>query len=83
MAFQLDFVVLTVAGRSQHLSRLTQLKLQIISNIWSWNYTTEEGEGVLQMAPILDESEYCYKQQQPRIGKYADVHSFRTHWEQF
>lgn len=36
-------LVLTVEGRSQHLSRLIQLKLQIISNIWSWNCTTEEG----------------------------------------
>lgn len=44
-------LVLTVAGRSQHLSRLIQLKLQIISNIWSWNYTTEEGEKI----------EGCYK----------------------
>lgn len=26
-----------VEGRSQHLSRLIQLKLQTISNIWSWN----------------------------------------------
>lgn len=32
---------LTVAGRSQHLSRLIQLKLQIISNIWSWNCARE------------------------------------------
>lgn len=32
---------LTVAGSSQHLSRLIQLRLQTISNIWSWNYTTE------------------------------------------
>lgn len=38
--------VLTVEGRSQHLSRLIQLKLQTISNIWSWNYTTEEGENI-------------------------------------
>lgn len=34
---------LTIAGRSQHLSRLTQLKLQIISNIWSWNCTRRRG----------------------------------------
>lgn len=33
---------LTVAGKSQHLSRLIQLKLQIISNIWSWNCTRKE-----------------------------------------
>lgn len=37
-------VALTVAGSSQHLSRLIQLKLQTMSNIWSWNYTTEKRE---------------------------------------
>lgn len=37
-------VALTVEGRSQHLSRLIQLRLQMISNIWSWNYTNTRGE---------------------------------------
>lgn len=45
---------LTVAGRSQHLSRLVHPKLQTISNIWSWNYKREkrEQERMLQMASI-------------------------------
>lgn len=36
---------LTVAGRSQHLSRLVHPKLQTISNIWSWNYKREKKTG--------------------------------------
>ena len=32
---------LTVAGRSQHLSRFVQPRLHTISNIWSWNCTTK------------------------------------------
>lgn len=43
---------LTVAGRSQHLSRLVQPKLQTISNIWSWNYKREKEKRMLQMASI-------------------------------
>lgn len=43
--FDTILITLTVAGRSQHLSRLIQLKLQIISNIWSWNCTEENIHG--------------------------------------
>lgn len=32
---------LTMDGRSQHLSLLVQARLQIMSNIWSWNCATE------------------------------------------
>lgn len=60
-------LVLTVAGRSQHLSRLIQLKLQIISNIWSWNYTTEEGEkieGCYKWLPFIMKTHTVEKRQQ-------------------
>lgn len=58
-------LVLTMEGRSQHLSRLIQLKLQIISNIWSWNYTTEEEEnmvGCYKWLPILMKMHNVWKQ---------------------
>jgi len=46
--------LLTIAGISQHLSRLVQPKLQTISNIWSWNCRREKWEHkrMLQMARI-------------------------------
>lgn len=46
--------LLTIAGISQHLSRLVQPKLQTISNIWSWNCgrDTREGKRMLHMASI-------------------------------
>lgn len=46
--------LLTIAGISQHLSRLVQPKLQTISNIWSWNCGREKWEHkrMLQMARI-------------------------------
>lgn len=39
--FEFVSATLTIEGRSQHLSRLVQPRLQIISNIWSWNCAPE------------------------------------------
>lgn len=80
-------LVLTVAGRSQHLSRLIQLKLQIISNIWSWNYTTEKGKNIegrykwLPFMMIMHIVEHR-QQQDPQKKKDADFYPLSSHWEQ-
>lgn len=66
-----------MAGRSQHLSRLIQLKLQIMSNIWSWNCTTEEGKrwrGVTNSSHILRRCMVLTARSPPVNKKHAQQH---------
>lgn len=79
---------LTVAGRSQHLSRLIQLKLQIISNIWSWNYTTEEWkniEGCYKWLPFLIKMHIVENRTTSVPQRNRNMEAFMhpsSHWEQ-
>ena len=72
-------------GRSQHLSRLTQLKLQIISNIWSWNYKTEENtERCYKWLPFTNESQWWEQTTTPPSERQDDgrTRPWISHWEQ-
>lgn len=64
-------------GRSQHLSRLIQLRLQMISNIWSWNYRTTRGQemkGCYQKQLAYIKEQQNNQKVHPESKKHAEHH---------